>query len=143
MPPPLPPRSKDMAQDEGLSRMKSSPGHLGHQEVRNVEPEKIVISPRSLLDETAETTIGKNVVITGKLKFDRLVRIDGFFSGQLVSQGNLVVGSEGKLEGDVDGMGSVLVDGRVVGNITADAVCLRNQVRVEFAYFCVFSVPVE
>jgi hypothetical protein len=44
------------------------------------------------------------------------------------SQGNLVVGSDGRLEGDIDGMGSVLIDGKVVGNITADTVCLRNQV---------------
>lgn len=43
----------------------------------------------------------------------------------------MVVGSEGKLEGDVDGMSSVLVDGKVVGNITADTVCLRNQVRYD------------
>jgi cytoskeletal protein CcmA (bactofilin family) len=37
-------------------------------------------------DEAAETTIGKNVIINGQLKFDRLVRIDGSFTGQLVSR---------------------------------------------------------
>jgi hypothetical protein len=40
----------------------------------------------------------------------------------------LVVGTDGIVKGNIDGMGSVLVDGKVEGNISADAVCLRNQV---------------
>lgn len=52
------------------------------------------------------------------------------FTGQLISQGNIVIGSGGKLEGNIEGMASVLVDGKVVGNITADTVCLRNQAAV-------------
>ena len=37
-------------------------------------------------DEQPETAIGKNVIVNGTLKFDWLVRIDGSFTGQLVSQ---------------------------------------------------------
>ena len=43
-----------------------------------------------------------------------------------------MVGGDGQLEGNIDGMGSVLIDGKVIGNITADTVCLRNQVNVWF-----------
>ena len=79
-----------------------------------MQKEKVIVSPRSLLvrfslsmlnywytssfiyanslqDEIPETTIGKNVVVNGQLKFDRLVRIDGSFSGQLVSQVSLLL----------------------------------------------------
>ena len=51
-----------------------------------------------------------------------------------------MVGSAGKLEGNIEGMSSVLVDGKVVGNITADTVCLRNQVPTIRDSVCIHCV---
>ena len=46
------------------------------------------------------------------------------------------MGETGKLEGNIDGMSSVLIDGKVIGNIMADTVCLRNQVNILSFHLC-------
>lgn len=144
MAPPLPPRAPNnkASSVESMPRMRSSPGELNSIEDNACENEKQVISPRSLLGETPETTIGKNVIATGKLEFGRLVRIDGSFSGKLVSKGDLIVGSGGILEGNVDGMGSLFIEGKVVGNIAADTVYLQSQAEV-FGNITCKSITVE
>ena len=40
------------------------------------------------------------------------------------------MGPTGKVIGNIDNMGSLLVDGKVEGNINVDTVCLRNQAQV-------------
>ena len=37
-------------------------------------------------DEMPETIIGETVVVKGELKFERLLRINGICTGQLISQ---------------------------------------------------------
>ena len=60
--------------------------------------------------------------MTGQLHFERLLRIDGSFEGELSSQGDLIVGQEGVLIGDVMGMNELIVDsGRVVGNVQVES----------------------
>lgn len=46
------------------------------------------------------------------------------------NQGNLIIGAEGKVVGNIENMGSLLVDGRVEGNISVEVVCLRNRAQV-------------
>mmetsp|Transcript_14742 Transcript_14742/g.22227 ORF Transcript_14742/g.22227 Transcript_14742/m.22227 type:complete len:315 (-) Transcript_14742:152-1096(-) len=100
------------------------------------------ISPVHLLDSTPETTIGINVVVRGELEFESLLRIDGLFTGKLISKGDLIIGSQGKLVGNVTDMGSLLVDGKIVGNINVGRVCLRGQASV-FGDITCKSIQVE
>merc|ERR1719282_311249 len=68
------------------------------------------------MEDEPETIIGKAVKLNGELNFDRLLRIDGVFSGKLVSKGSLIIGPKGSLTGDITGMREVVVDGgRIVG----------------------------
>ena len=46
-----------------------------------------------------------------------LLRIEGFFHGKLVSKGDLIIGPEGTLKGDIKEMGEVIVDGKVIGDM--------------------------
>ena len=75
-----------------------------------------------------ETTIGEAVSVKGSLAFERLLRIDGSFDGQLHSRGDLVVGKRGTLKGDVTGMNRVIVDGSVLGNIACEELQIRQDV---------------
>lgn len=81
----------------------------------------------SILDMLPETTIGEAVSIKGSLAFERLLRIDGSFEGELRSGGDLVVGAHGTLHGDVKGMNRVVVDGTVVGDIQCESLEVRNE----------------
>ncbi|KAJ1454957.1 polymer-forming cytoskeletal-domain-containing protein [Pelagophyceae sp. CCMP2097] len=84
----------------------------------------------SLLDLEPETTIGETISIEGKLRFERLLRLDGKFEGELISAGDLIVGPTGELVGDVRGMGDVVVFGKVMGSISVDRLELRASAAI-------------
>jgi cytoskeletal protein CcmA (bactofilin family) len=56
--------------------------------------------------------------VTGELRFQTSFRVDGKFSGTVISDGELIVGHGGEVEGDVR-VGQVVVSGTVRGTITA------------------------
>jgi cytoskeletal protein CcmA (bactofilin family) len=64
------------------------------------------------------TILGPESSFEGKLVFDGTVRIDGNFKGQIKTDNVLVVGQSARIEADVD-VGSVVVNGEVIGDITA------------------------
>lgn len=45
-------------------------------------------------------------------------------------QGDLIIGETGEVVGDINNMGSLLIDGKLVGNINVKRVCLRGQAQV-------------
>ena len=71
-------------------------------------------------EQTAEcaTVIGNDVVIKGEITVEKGLRVDGKIEGAVNTKGRVVVGKSGQLNAEVSG-GSVLVEGRVKGNITA------------------------
>lgn len=54
----------------------------------------------------------------GKLNFDGTVRINGKFSGEIFSDGTLVVGEEAQIEAKIE-VGSIIINGKVRGEIMA------------------------
>ena len=56
--------------------------------------------------------------IQGELHFEETFRIDGKVTGKVISQGDLVVGEKGEIEGEIR-VGRVFVAGEVRGQITA------------------------
>jgi len=65
------------------------------------------------------TFLGKNTEFEGKLRFEGALRIDGYYKGEITSDGNLVVGEDALVEGDMH-VSYVVVSGEVHGNIVAD-----------------------
>ena len=59
-----------------------------------------------------------STVVKGDLKSERGFRIDGTIEGSVESNGAIVIGESGAVNGDVRG-GDVIVVGRVEGNILA------------------------
>lgn len=60
----------------------------------------------------------KGCEFEGKLTFEGTVRINGKFSGEIFSEGTLVVGEGAAIEGKVD-VGAIIIHGEVKGTITA------------------------
>jgi len=58
--------------------------------------------------------------INGELHFEDTFRVDGKLTGKVVSKGDLVVGEQGEVEGDIE-VGRVFVSGVVRGNINASS----------------------
>ena len=54
----------------------------------------------------------------GELRFDTSFRVDGKFTGSVVSEGDLMVGEGGEIEGDL-AVGRVFISGTIRGNLRA------------------------
>lgn len=64
------------------------------------------------------TVLGKGSAFDGKLTFEGAVRIDGDFSGEIRTQGTLIVGESAKLEAQIIAA-RIIIEGTVRGDITA------------------------
>lgn len=84
---------------------------------------------KSLFD-AVETVIGTNAVITGELHTEKVVRIDGKFTGNIKAAG-VMIGEEGEVIGDIETI-VFMIAGHIKGNITAnDSVEILPKARVE------------
>ncbi len=70
-------------------------------------------------EEEPETTLGEGVTFHGELKFERLLRIDGTFEGELISKGKVIVGPSGKVKANLN-LNAAIIQGEVDGNITCE-----------------------
>jgi cytoskeletal protein CcmA (bactofilin family) len=78
---------------------------------------KMVALPSCETDEdTPETTLGEGVIFKGQLSFQRYLHIDGYFEGELQSDGRLVVGPKGVVKSNIR-MREAIIKGRVEGNL--------------------------
>lgn len=62
--------------------------------------------------------LGKDTEFKGLLSFEGTVRIDGNFEGEVVSEDNLIIGENAQVKAEIK-VGSVMIQGRVEGNIKA------------------------
>jgi cytoskeletal protein CcmA (bactofilin family) len=74
--------------------------------------------------------LGRESEFEGKLSFEGTVRIDGRFSGEIFTDGTLIVGESAQIEAEIE-VGTIVVRGEIHGNVTAsEAVELRAPSRV-------------
>ncbi len=107
--------SESMVEEDDLFSEKHSRRSLG--------------SGLNLSGERPETTLGEGVIFKGELTFQRLLRIDGQFEGELNSSGKLIVGPNGIVKSDVV-LKEAIVDGKVEGNIKVERIELRCNAEV-------------
>jgi cytoskeletal protein CcmA (bactofilin family) len=69
-------------------------------------------------EEGEITIISNGVKLEGKISSGGSIRIDGVIQGDIVSQGNVTVGEQGDVNGQINGA-SVTVGGKVVGSVNA------------------------
>lgn len=106
---------------------------LDSQESNNEKSEVSSPSSQSFISKTPfqgeipDTTLGEGVIFKGELTFERLLRIDGHFEGELLSEGKLIVGPKGIVRSNVK-MREAVIEGKVEGNITVtERIELRGE----------------
>ncbi len=81
-------------------------------------------------DDRVATTLSEDTEFTGNLKFERTLKIEGKFKGDLTSTGTLIVGRTGQVEAEIK-VGAIIVEGKISGNITAaELVDLRSTAQL-------------
>lgn len=81
-------------------------------------------------EEMPETTLGEGVTFRGELSFERLLRIDGTFEGELLSQGKVIVGPKGKVKANLN-LREAVIEGEVQGHITVqERLDLRGEAAI-------------
>ena len=64
----------------------------------------------------ASTMIGAGTTITGDLESNGDIRIDGILKGNLRGKAKIIIGADGKVEGDIEGLQADII-GHVTGTI--------------------------
>jgi cytoskeletal protein CcmA (bactofilin family) len=86
-----------------------------------------VVTPTSDLN----ALLGRGSEFEGKLTFDGTVRIDGKFTGSIVTKDVLVVGEGATVSAEID-CGTIIVHGQIIGNVRAKTcVELHSPARVK------------
>jgi len=68
-------------------------------------------------DSNASTLISSGTTITGDIDCNGDIRIDGVLKGNLKGKAKIIIGTEGAVEGNINGLQADIM-GRVTGNIT-------------------------
>ena len=63
--------------------------------------------------------LGKDTEFEGKLSFKGAVRIDGHFTGEIFTEGTLIVGELAVIESNIH-VSHIIISGEIRGNIIAD-----------------------
>ncbi len=69
-------------------------------------------------DEAVQAHLGKGSRVEGKLVFEGSVRLDGIINGEIEAQESVIIGETAVINAQIDA-GTVVVKGKVVGDITA------------------------
>ena len=63
--------------------------------------------------------LGRDTEFEGKLSFNGAVRIDGHFTGEIFTEGILIVGESAVIKSDIH-VSHIIISGEIRGNIMAD-----------------------
>ena len=70
-------------------------------------------------DISINTIIGNGSAISGNIKVNGFVRVDGDIDGNLETDGNVIIGENARIRGNIKAK-SIIVGGIIVGNIDAE-----------------------
>lgn len=68
--------------------------------------------------EMVNSIIGQGSEVKGEFKFKGVLRIDGIFSGELKSDGKVIIGKTGHVKTDIKA-GTIVIGGLIEGNVYA------------------------
>lgn len=72
----------------------------------------------AVTSQQVTTLLGRGSEFEGKLSFEGTVRVDGKLSGEIFSEDVLIVGEGAEVKAEIS-VGSIVVQGTVIGNIVA------------------------
>lgn len=78
-----------------------------------------------------DTLIGKNTVITGKIESSGLTRIEGKVVGDIILEGNLIIGQDSHVQGNIKAI-NIEIYGKVIGDVDVeDALTLHETATLQ------------
>ncbi len=87
-------------------------------------------TPTKVELEQPEAILGESIKVKGELVFEKFLRIDGEFEGELVSQGKIHIGPTGRVRSNVE-LREAIVEGTLEGNIIVrDRLELRGSAKI-------------
>jgi cytoskeletal protein CcmA (bactofilin family) len=87
------------------------------QTTKKEEP-RMPETPKTPVQRDFNAILGRGSEFDGKLTFEGKVQIDGKFTGEITSEGTLVIGEGAKVKAEIT-VDTVIIYGEVVGNIRA------------------------
>jgi cytoskeletal protein CcmA (bactofilin family) len=95
-----------------------------------LEPHAFEVAEEESKEEEPETIIAAGISIKGTLSFQKLIRIDGTFEGELLSSGKLIIGPTGSVKANIN-LDEAFVSGKVIGDITVKSrLVLRGRAEI-------------
>ena len=87
-------------------------------------------SPTRVELEQPEAILGESIKVKGELAFEKFLRIDGEFEGELISEGKIHVGPTGRVRSNIE-LREAIIEGVLEGNITVrDRLELRGDAKI-------------
>jgi len=71
-----------------------------------------------MLNANVNAILGRGTEFQGKLSFEGMVRLDGKFKGEIISNDTLIIGKNAVVEAEIQ-VSTVLISGQVRGNVFA------------------------
>lgn len=99
-----------------LSETKESEAHTNQEE--NMFGEKGEALKLADTPANVSTILDRECSFEGKMTFEGTVVINGKYSGEIYSDGNLFIGESGCVDGQIE-IGTITIQGQVKGNIKA------------------------
>ena len=72
----------------------------------------------SIEDISINTLIGPGSFVSGDVKINGFIRVDGDIDGKIETSSNVIIGEKARIRGNIDAS-SVVIGGIVIGDITA------------------------
>lgn len=72
----------------------------------------------SIEDISINTLIGPGSFVSGDVKINGFIRVDGDIDGKIETSSNVIIGEKARIRGNIDAA-SVVIGGIVIGDITA------------------------
>jgi cytoskeletal protein CcmA (bactofilin family) len=95
-----------------------------------LEPHAFEVIEEEGKEEEPETTIAAGISIKGTMSFQKLIRIDGSFEGELLSSGKLIVGPTGSVKANIN-LDEAFISGKFTGDITVKTrLVLRGRAEI-------------
>ncbi len=95
-----------------------------------LEPHAFDVVEEDPREEEPETVIAAGVSIKGTMSFQKLIRIDGDFEGELISSGKLIIGPTGSVKANIN-LEEAFISGKLIGDvIVKKRLVLRGRAEV-------------
>ncbi len=124
-------RFSNKNQESALQDLSQRPHNPFTTDLMNaLEPHAFDVAEEDAREEEPETIIAAGVSIKGTISFQKLIRIDGEFEGELLSSGKLIIGPTGSVKANLN-LEEAFISGKLTGDINVKKrLVLRGRAEV-------------